>query len=306
MKIEQLQQLLQIVAEGSMNEAAQKLYVARSSLSTSMKNLETELGAPIFERTTRGVTLTAFGRDVYQQAQEICQRFSFLQSMPKAGRRTHLSVSSLYCSIANDAFVELYSRHFEDGLTCNMEECMLPDVLRQVSTGLTEIGVITIFSDIESLIMRRIEDAGLEFNLILRRPLHAIVGPNNPLYSKTEDGVTLEDLRDYPCVINYASPGDVSGERVWEGQGRRNAEVLVSDLGSALKIVERTTAIAIDTYDAETYQMFYAGNRSRFLPLKDAPLDCKLGWLKIKGRVLSPICEEYLQILQEKARATGC
>lgn len=48
MKIEQLQQLLQIVAEGSMNEAAQKLYVARSSLSTSMKNLEAELGAPIF------------------------------------------------------------------------------------------------------------------------------------------------------------------------------------------------------------------------------------------------------------------
>ena len=48
MKIEQLQQLLAVVEEGSMNEAAQKLYVARSSLSTSMKNLETELGAPIF------------------------------------------------------------------------------------------------------------------------------------------------------------------------------------------------------------------------------------------------------------------
>ena len=91
MKIEQLQQLLQIVAEGSMNEAAQKLYVARSSLSTSMKNLEAELGAPIFERTTRGVTLTAFGRDVYQQAQEICQRFSFLQRRGSK-RAAHASV----------------------------------------------------------------------------------------------------------------------------------------------------------------------------------------------------------------------
>lgn len=48
MKIEQLQQLLAVVEEGSMNEAAQKLYVARSSLSTSMKNLEAELGALIF------------------------------------------------------------------------------------------------------------------------------------------------------------------------------------------------------------------------------------------------------------------
>ena len=33
MKIEQLQQLLQIVAEGSMNEAAQKLYAARRTSS---------------------------------------------------------------------------------------------------------------------------------------------------------------------------------------------------------------------------------------------------------------------------------
>ena len=72
MKIEQLQQLLAVVEEGSMNEAAQKLYVARSSLSTSMKNLEAELGALIFERTTRGVMLTAFGRDVYHQAPAFC------------------------------------------------------------------------------------------------------------------------------------------------------------------------------------------------------------------------------------------
>ena len=99
-------------------------------------------------------------------------------------KRQHLSVSSLYCSLANDAFVELYSRHFEDGLTCNMEECMLPDVLRQVSTGLTEIGVITIFSDIESLTMRRIEDAGLEFNLILRRPLQDVY-KRQPTSSRT-------------------------------------------------------------------------------------------------------------------------
>ncbi len=44
MKIEQLQQLLKIVEMGSMNEAARALYTARSSLSTSMKNLEQELG----------------------------------------------------------------------------------------------------------------------------------------------------------------------------------------------------------------------------------------------------------------------
>ena len=45
MKIEQLEQLIKIVESGSMNIAAREMYVARSSLSTSMKHLEAELGA---------------------------------------------------------------------------------------------------------------------------------------------------------------------------------------------------------------------------------------------------------------------
>ena len=80
----------------------------------------------------------------------------------------------MYCSLANDAFVEMFTRHYDDEFTCNLEECMLFDVIRKVSTGLTEIGVVTIFSDGEALALRKLEDAGLEFNLILRRPLHAV------------------------------------------------------------------------------------------------------------------------------------
>lgn len=300
MKIEQLQQLLRIVEEGSMNEAAQKLYIARSSLSSSMKNLESELGAPIFERTTRGVALTAFGRDVYHQAQNICQRMEFLQRSGADSAPTQLSVSSMYCTLASDSFVELYRRHYEENFTCKLEEVSLSIAIRQVSTGLTEIGVVTLFSDVESIAMRKLEDAGIEFHLILRRPLHAIIGPQNPLYHTECDSVTLAELRDFPCVVNYATPGDLSGERIWEG-GRRSTEVLVSDLGSALQIVSRTSAIAIDTYDKETYRAFYASEHCRFLPLRDAPLDCKLGWIKRRGHILPPVCEEFLQILQEKA-----
>lgn len=53
-------------------------------------------------------------------------------------------MSSMYCSLANDAFVEMFTRHYDDEFTCNLEECMLFDVIRKVSTGLTEIGVVTI------------------------------------------------------------------------------------------------------------------------------------------------------------------
>ena len=103
MKIEQLQQLLKIVEEGSINEAAKELYIARSSLSTSMKNLERELGAQIFSRNSKGVCLTDFGADVYSQAKDICSKIDFIQSVPYEEDRMNLSISSMYCSLANDA-----------------------------------------------------------------------------------------------------------------------------------------------------------------------------------------------------------
>ena len=122
MKIEQLQQLLKIVEEGSINEAAKELYIARSSLSTSMKNLERELGAQIFSRNSKGVCLTDFGADVYSQAKDICTKIDFIQSVPYEEDRMNLSISSMYCSLANDAFVELYQRHFRDNFTGSIEE----------------------------------------------------------------------------------------------------------------------------------------------------------------------------------------
>ena len=79
MKIEQLEQLIKIVECGSMNTAAEEMYLARSSLSTSMKRLEEELGEPVFIRHSNGVNLTPFGSTVYNHAREICSRIQFLR-----------------------------------------------------------------------------------------------------------------------------------------------------------------------------------------------------------------------------------
>ena len=43
---------------GSINQAAQNLYVTQSSLSKAMKELESTLGYAIFQRTPAGTTVT--------------------------------------------------------------------------------------------------------------------------------------------------------------------------------------------------------------------------------------------------------
>lgn len=300
MKIEQLQQLLKIVEEGSINEAAKELYIARSSLSTSMKNLETELGAPIFSRNSKGVCLTDFGVDVYNQAKDICTKIDFIQSVPHEEHPTNLSISSMYCSLANDAFVELYQRHYQEDFTGSIEECTLNQVINQVHSGLSELGMVTLFSDSESVALKKIAENHLEFHKVIDRQLHAIIGVQNPLYLEGRSSVCLTDLKDFPYIVNYASPSDYSWERTLDGRKRKRAEIQVSDLGCALRLINATDAIMIDTYDKDTYAQLYAPNGCKFIPLADSPLACKLGWVKSKDKTLSKVAEEFLSIISDK------
>ena len=58
MKLNQLRDLVAIVERGSLRGAARHLDVAQSGLTRSIRNLERELGHPMFERDARGMVLT--------------------------------------------------------------------------------------------------------------------------------------------------------------------------------------------------------------------------------------------------------
>ncbi|NMH96293.1 LysR family transcriptional regulator [Pseudonocardia acidicola] len=62
MELRQLEHVLAVARHGTFTAAAAALPMAQSALSTSVRNLEAELGVALFERTTRRVELTAAGR----------------------------------------------------------------------------------------------------------------------------------------------------------------------------------------------------------------------------------------------------
>ena len=68
MKLNQLRDLVAIVERGSLRGAARQLGVAQSGLTRSIRDLERELGNPLFERDVRGMVLTPMGRLFYQRA----------------------------------------------------------------------------------------------------------------------------------------------------------------------------------------------------------------------------------------------
>ena len=53
MNFTSLRYFLEVVAEGSVTKAAQKLYISQQSLSEHIARLESEYGVKLFERTPR-------------------------------------------------------------------------------------------------------------------------------------------------------------------------------------------------------------------------------------------------------------
>ena len=68
MEFRQLEYFTQIVEQGSFTAAARKCSVAQPSLSAQIQKLEEELGEPLLLRKPRGVSLTASGQRVYEEA----------------------------------------------------------------------------------------------------------------------------------------------------------------------------------------------------------------------------------------------
>ena len=70
MNLKHAQYMITVMQEGSITNAAKKLYMSQPSLSQMIKLVETNLGAPIFDRSTEPLTLTLAGEKYIEAAQK--------------------------------------------------------------------------------------------------------------------------------------------------------------------------------------------------------------------------------------------
>ncbi|MBO4352957.1 MAG: LysR family transcriptional regulator, partial [Eggerthellaceae bacterium] len=57
----------EVADTGSITQASKRLFISQPSVSVQIQNLEHEYGAQLFSRTNRGVTLTVYGKILYDQ-----------------------------------------------------------------------------------------------------------------------------------------------------------------------------------------------------------------------------------------------
>lgn len=80
MDLKELHYIITIADEGSISKAAEKLFMAQSSLSQFLQLYENELGTHLFMRTSRGVRPTASGKVFIDNARQILIHYHRAQS----------------------------------------------------------------------------------------------------------------------------------------------------------------------------------------------------------------------------------
>jgi DNA-binding transcriptional LysR family regulator len=104
-----LQHFQAIVQEGSIRGAAQALNIAPSSVSRHLRNLEDDLGMPLFERVGKRIKLTSAGETLIYHARasvrELAHACALLQDL-QGLRRGHVSVVTVE-SVARGLFPNL-------------------------------------------------------------------------------------------------------------------------------------------------------------------------------------------------------
>ncbi|MBD8501238.1 LysR family transcriptional regulator [Paenibacillus arenosi] len=79
MDIKQLHYFVTVADQLSYSKAAQKLHISQPSLSNAIKNIEREVGSPLFERSTRKIELTDAGIVLYQKSIGLLSQMNILR-----------------------------------------------------------------------------------------------------------------------------------------------------------------------------------------------------------------------------------
>lgn len=200
MTLQQLKYVIAVVGCHSITEAAKQLFISQPSLSTAVKELENELGFEIFNRTSKGITLSSDGTEFLSYARQVVEQAELLEQhyLNKKPSKQLCSVSTQHYAFAVNAFVELISRLDTSEYEFTLRETRTYEIIDDVKNFRSEVGILYINDFNSKVINKLLFDNELVFHPLFKADPHVFISASNPLAGRKE--VALTDLEEYPCL----------------------------------------------------------------------------------------------------------
>ncbi|MFR2411289.1 MAG: LysR family transcriptional regulator [[Clostridium] symbiosum] len=113
MNLKHLEYFITVARLGSINKAAQSLFISQPYLGKIIKELENAVGAVLFQRTRGGVSLTPDGEDFMIHAENIIREVEKMETFRSSCSDTghSLVVSMTKYSHIMESFIEVVLKH---------------------------------------------------------------------------------------------------------------------------------------------------------------------------------------------------
>jgi LysR family hca operon transcriptional activator len=289
MELRHLRYFIAVAEEGSVTVAAeQRLHTAQPSLSRQLRDLESEVGAPLFTRGARGVELTSAGRAFLGQAR--------------------IAVSAANQAVQDARRAARPARPvFSIGFLTGQEVDWLPHVTRILRAELPKIEfkVMSMFSpDVAEALQNREVDLGfmrveprpdVTFVVIAKEPIVVVLPSDHSLAEEMEidpealKGETLVGFSDYAIVLREVVEGYLLQKKVLLTPSHR-----VENPATVLSLVASLRGVAFMPAYIEALLPWSVVSR----PLKGIPptIDLAVGY---RSDNTSPVLKTFLSGLDQ-------
>ena len=295
MTIQQCKYVLEILKMGSFNEAAKTLYVAQSSLSASVKSLETELNIKIFERSNNGVCLTSDGAEFVRYASQIIEQNNFILEKYKFGNNCpKLYIATQHYDFVADIFGKMLNSVTDDNYKISLIETKTYIVIQQVERGYCDIGIIAIKNTDYDIMKRFLINKKLDFTTVFKTSPHVFVRKEHPLCNRNV--LTYTELLKYPFVSYEQGKHNISffTEEIME----------ISDVKKHIEIGDRASLMNVllttESYTVGTGIMPSTLNEGKIVSI---PLESNsyynIGYILHTDRKCSDLTDSFINMLEE-------
>jgi DNA-binding transcriptional LysR family regulator len=190
--LRQLRYFVAVAEERNLTRAAGRLHIAQQSLSQQIRTLEAQLGVTLFERSTRGVELTAVGAVLLREARPVlAQAERAVEAVRRAARGEQGELRVGFLSTVANYFMPPVVRAFRErhpAVTLHTEDVPIAALVAGLRDGTLDAGLSR---------PPLVDDLATE--VVLREPVAAVLPEGHPLADRAE--LTLADLADEPWVL---------------------------------------------------------------------------------------------------------
>lgn len=196
---------VEVAKSGSLNKASDILLIAQPNLSRSIKELEADLGIVIFERTTRGMTLTPEGEEFINYAKGILSQIEQVERYYKenSAKKQKFSVSVPRACYISEAFSDFSRSLTKDPAEVFYKETNSQRTIRNILENNYNLGIIRYAENYDRYFKNLLEEKDLRGELVTEFRYHLLMSRENPLAKK--ETVTFDDLCDF-IEIAHADP----------------------------------------------------------------------------------------------------